>query len=56
MSSVGGDVLYVYTNCDMTGPKVDCRAWGAKEAEEEGGEEVEADTEGVARNYTTVSA
>jgi hypothetical protein len=43
-------VLYVYINCDMTGPKVDCRAWGGKEAEEE------VDAEGLARNYATVSA
>jgi len=49
MSSVGGDVLYVYTSCDMTGPKVDCRAWGGKEGEE-------VDAEGLARNYATVSA
>jgi hypothetical protein len=50
MSSVGGDVLYVYTSCDMTGPRVDWRAWGGKEAE------VDDDAEGLDRNYATVSA
>jgi len=50
MSSVGGDVLYVYTSCDMTGPRVDCRAWGGKVAEED------EEAEGLDRNYATVSA
>jgi hypothetical protein len=50
MSSVGGDVLYVFTSCDITGPRVDCRAWGGKEAEEED------EAEGLDRNYATVSA
>ena len=49
MSSVGGDVLYVYTSCEMIGPRVDCSAWGGKEVEE-----VEA--EGLDKNYITVSA
>lgn len=43
MSSVGGDVLYVYTSCEIIGPKVDWSAWGAREDEE-----VEA--EGLDRN------
>jgi len=49
MSSVGGDVLYVYTSCEMTGPKVDCSAWGGKEVEED-------DADGLDRNYAGVSA
>jgi len=36
-------VLYVYTSCEIIGPKVDWSAWGAKEDEE-----VEA--EGLDRN------
>ena len=37
-------MLYVYTSCEIIGPKVDWSAWGAREDEE-----VEA--EGLDRNY-----
>lgn len=41
--------MYEYTSCEMTGPKVDCSACGAKEAEDD-------DAEGLDRNYARVSA
>jgi hypothetical protein len=43
MSSVGGEVLYVYTSCEMIGPRVDCSACGGREDEDE--------AEGLERNY-----
>jgi hypothetical protein len=39
-------VLYVYTSCEMIGPRVDCSAWEGKEGE---GDEAE----GLDWNYST---
>lgn len=41
-------MLYVYTSCEMTGPRVDCSAWGGKE-------EVEDEAEGLDKNYTRLA-
>ncbi len=41
-------MLYAYTSCAITGPKVDWSAWGGKGEEEE-----ESDADGLDRNCAT---